>query len=299
MHPEAFASEVVADKPNTDALLAAMASLKTVQTQATDATESDAPDTVVEETATAYDSDAATSASISEYTPTDEELAAAEGSESDFSEQLETHSSADFLPTESLAEPVAPAANEQAAPSAVQDAEAAPAPLAQPEREPANMGLGLDTTGAQHALCPGVDVNALSALLPNGEKLVHEAQIDPWSHMISCIKPQSFMQVVMMHSAMQLDGTQMHLTVEPSQAHLLSDSLQQNIQTAVSQHLGQTIHVSMTVADVANTPMQLKQKIKAFRLEHSKQLFESDPSIQHLVSTFGASVKDGTLKPKP
>ena len=128
---------------------------------------------------------------------------------------------------------------------------------------------------------------------------MHEAQIDEWSNMISHIKPQSFMQVVMMHSAMQRSSNQIMLTVGQEQSHLLSDTLHNKIQEAISKHLQQPIELQIKVGVAHNTPMQIKQKIKAFRLQHANQLFASDPDMQKLMNTFNAQVKDGSMQPKP
>ena len=254
-HPNAFESEPVAEKPATDDLLGALDSLKHITTDKSDETNS------IEN-------------SVSEFVPSAEEIAEAEG-------VAETE--VDISEPESLfaSEPV-----EQ--PNEIL-----------PETNPEHMGLGTDNQAQAHSLVNGVTPDNLVAELPNGDTLTHEAQIDEWSNMISHIKPQSFMQVVMMHSAMHRADNQITLTVEESQSHLLSDTLHSMIQEAVSKHLEQPIELLIQVGTAQNTPMQIKKKIKAFRLQHANQLFESDPSMQKLMSTFNAKVKDGSMQPKP
>ena len=86
-----------------------------------------------------------------------------------------------------------------------------------PETNPEHMGLGTDNQAQAHSFVNGVTPDNLVAELPNGDTLTHEAQIDEWSNMISHIKPQSFM-MVMMHSAMHRADNQITLTVEESQS---------------------------------------------------------------------------------
>jgi hypothetical protein len=286
-HPNAFESEPVAEKPATDDLLGALDSLKHITVKKTDEENTSAP---AAKQSPSIESDVVINAEgetetthnlVSEFVPSEEELAEAEDlaePEADI-EQTEVVS-----PTAQTLEPTS-----QFAPSA---------PIL-PETNPSQMGLGTDNQVQAHSLVPGVTPDNLVAELPNGDTLTHEAQIDEWSNMISHIKPQSFMQVVMMHSAMQRTGNQITLTVEDNQSHLLSDTLHNKIQEAISKHLQQPIELQIKVGVAHNTPMQIKQKIKAFRLRHANQLFESDPDMQKLMNTFNAQVKDGSMQPKP
>ncbi|WP_418026020.1 DNA polymerase III subunit gamma/tau C-terminal domain-containing protein [Opacimonas sp. LMIT016] len=273
-HPNAFESEPVAEKPATDDLLGALDSLKHITVKKTDeehtsaSTAKQSPSIESDVAINAEGETETTHNSVSEFVPSEKELAEAE----------------DFAEPEPEPEPTS-----QFAPSA---------PIL-PETNPSQMGLGTDNQAQAHSLVPGVTPDNLVAELPNGDTLTHEAQIDEWSNMISHIKPQSFMQVVMMHSAMQRTGNQITLTVEDNQSHLLSDTLHNKIQEAISKHLQQPIELQIKVGVAHNTPMQIKQKIKAFRLRHANQLFESDPDMQKLMNTFNAQVKDGSMQPKP
>ena len=286
-HPNAFESRPVADKPATDDLLGALDSLKHIRTKKTD--EENTSEASAQQPP-ALESDAVTSAevetettqnSVSEFVPSEEELAEAE----DFVEpEADIEETEVVSPSAQTLEPTS-----QFAPSA----------QILPETNPSQMGLGTDNQAQAHSLVPGVTPDNLVAELPNGDTLMHEAQIDEWSNMISHIKPQSFMQVVMMHSAMQRSSNQIMLTVGQEQSHLLSDTLHNKIQEAISKHLQQPIELQIKVGVAHNTPMQIKQKIKAFRLQHANQLFASDPDMQKLMNTFNAQVKDGSMQPKP
>ena len=171
-------------------------------------------------------------------------------------------------------------------------------PLAQPERDPSKMGL------VHHGDMPAVDVQQvqaeqLTAILPNGDKLTSAAQIDEWANTISKLNLGGLNKQLALHSAFQRNAKIVTLLLDEQKSHLQSDAAIEVVCTALSNHFGEPINVNVTCGQPAQTPFSLQMQINQIRKAHAEAIFNSDPELQKLKNTFGASVVDGSLKPKP
>ena len=171
-------------------------------------------------------------------------------------------------------------------------------PLAQPERDPAKMGL-VQHTDTESVTVQHVSNTTLSAILPNGDKLTSAAQVDNWANMIANMQLSGLNKQLALHSAFSQEGNHVHLTLEQDKSHLRSDAAVSVVQEALSEQLGQAVTVAVEVGNPAETPYSLQMQINQIRKAHAETIFNSDPNLQKLKDTFGASVIDGSLKPKP
>jgi DNA polymerase-3 subunit gamma/tau len=171
-------------------------------------------------------------------------------------------------------------------------------PLAQPERDPSKMGL------VHHGDMPAVNfqqvqAEQLTAILPNGDKLTSAAQIDEWANTISKLNLGGLNKQLALHSAFQRNAKTVTLLLDEQKSHLQSDAAIEVVCTALSNHFGEPINVNVTCGQPAHTPFSLQMQINQIRKAHAEAIFNSDPELQKLKNTFGASVVDGSLKPKP
>lgn len=171
-------------------------------------------------------------------------------------------------------------------------------PLAQPERDPSKMGL------VHHEDMPAVNfqqvqAEQLTAILPNGDKLTSAAQIDEWANTISKLNLGGLNKQLAIHSAFQRNANTVTLLLDEQKGHLQSDAAIDVVCTALSNHFGEPINVNVTCGQPTHTPFSLQMQINQIRKAHAEAIFNSDPELQKLKNTFGASVVDGSLKPKP
>ncbi len=189
--------------------------------------------------------------------------------------------------------PVAPSSSANA-----DESEEPSQPLAQPERDPSKMGL------VHHEDMPAVNfqqvqAEQLTAILPNGDKLTSAAQIDEWANTISKLNLGGLNKQLAIHSAFQRNANTVTLLLDEQKGHLQSDAAIDVVCTALSNHFGEPINVNVTCGQPTHTPFSLQMQINQIRKAHAEAIFNSDPELQKLKNTFGASVVDGSLKPKP
>jgi len=171
-------------------------------------------------------------------------------------------------------------------------------PLAQPERDPSKMGL------VHHEDAPAVNfqqvqAEQLTAILPNGDKLTSAAQIDEWANTISQLNLGGLNKQLALHSAFQRSDNTVTLLLDEQKGHLQSDAAIEVVRSALSNHFAVPINVNVICGQPAYTPFALQMQINQIRKAHAESIFNSDPELQKLKNTFGASVVDGSLKPKP
>ena len=189
--------------------------------------------------------------------------------------------------------PVAPSSSANA-----DESEEPSQPLAQPERDPSKMGL------VHHEDMPAVNfqqvqAEQLTAILPNGDKLTSAAQIDEWANTISKLNLGGLNKQLAIHSAFQRNANTVTLLLDEQKGHLQSVAAIDVVCTALSNHFGEPINVNVTCGQPTHTPFSLQMQINQIRKAHAEAIFNSDPELQKLKNTFGASVVDGSLKPKP
>ena len=189
--------------------------------------------------------------------------------------------------------PVAPSSSANA-----DESEEPSQPLAQPERDPSKMGL------VHHEDMPAVNfqqvqAEQLTAILPNGDKLTSAAQIDEWANTISKLNLGGLNKQLAIHSAFQRNANTVTLLLDEQKGHLQSDAAIEVVRSALSNHFAVPINVNVICGQPAYTPFALQMQINQIRKAHAESIFNSDPELQKLKNTFGASVVDGSLKPKP
>ena len=218
-------------------------------------------------------------------TPTEPEVAA----------EIKPEVTPEEQPTSELrVEPLAPVVPSTSA----DESEESLLPLAQPERDPSKMGL------VHHGDMPAVDVQQvqaeqLTAILPNGDKLTSAAQIDEWANTISKLNLGGLNKQLALHSAFQRNASTVTLLLDEQKSHLQSDAAIEVVRTALSNHFAEPMNVNVICGQPAHTPFSLQMQINQIRKAHAEAIFNSDPELQKLKNTFGASVVDGSLKPKP
>ena len=144
-------------------------------------------------------------------------------------------------------------------------------PLAQPERDPAKMGL-VQHTDTESVTVQHVSNTTLSAILPNGDKLTSAAQVDNWANMIANMQLSGLNKQLALHSAFSQEGNHVHLTLEQDKSHLRSDAAVSVVQEALSEQLGQAVTVAVEVGNPAETPYSLQMQINQIRKAHAETI---------------------------
>jgi DNA polymerase-3 subunit gamma/tau len=151
---------------------------------------------------------------------------------------------------------------------------------------------------ANNAASKTIQDESLKPYLENGDKLIYASQIDAWSNTIESLNVGGLIKQTALHSTYHKVDSEITLTMHNSQEHLLNDSVQQQLQGALSEVLQQTIQLTIELGEPSNTPFELQQRIQNMRLAHATDIANTDTSVQQLIHSFNASVIPGSIKPE-
>jgi len=218
-----------------------------------------------------------------------------EGNESaDVEKPVETITTNELLTT--TEQPATPTL--KAEPAMQLEPETVPESLAQPENDPSKMGL-IDHSGVAKVNVQHVDIEALSAMLPNGDKLTSAAQIDDWTNVIGQLNLTGLNKQLAIHSSFSRKGDVVSLLLDHDKEHLHNETSVTALTESLSVFFNTAITVEVSFGSPINTPYALQMHINQIRNEYAQSILNSNPELQKLQSTFGTSVVSGTLKPKP
>ena len=100
-----------------------------------------------------------------------------------------------------------------------------------------------------------------------------------------------------MHSTLEQNGSQWRLWLRPEHKHLLSNKTQAELETLISQHLGQTIQLSVALGDHGQTPADVEQQLYLAARARARDEIEADDAVQFLISRFAAELDTDSIEP--
>ena len=98
-----------------------------------------------------------------------------------------------------------------------------------------------------------------------------------------------------------LDATQIDLNLPKAQEHLLAGAHQAKLRAALQQRYGAAFKVNINVASIAqseiNSPVAIANREQQERQAQAVKEIQRDPFVRELVDSFGAHVKESSIKP--
>ncbi|MFT4937604.1 MAG: DNA polymerase-3 subunit gamma/tau [Paraglaciecola sp.] len=136
------------------------------------------------------------------------------------------------------------------------------------------------------------------AFLADGQKVIAAQQLDSWSQLIEQMEVTALTKQLALHSSYAKQDNKVILTLLESKEHLNTDSAKQQLQQALSQVLMQDVSLQVLMDKPINTPFAVQQNINQVRLEHAKNIVETDKSFGLLRESFAAQVQEDSVKPR-
>jgi len=93
------------------------------------------------------------------------------------------------------------------------------------------------------------------------------------------------------------DDNNITLTVPDSQKHLLDPNYQDKLSSAINQHFGRRIQLSLRVGGTGNTPAKQIFEEKAIVQSEAESAIQQDDFVQALMKDFGANIIPSSIKP--
>lgn len=120
-----------------------------------------------------------------------------------------------------------------------------------------------------------------------------------WETMITGMNLSGMLQQLAANCALsQRDGDRISLTMSPNHKYLLSKSREQGLAQALSQHLGQTIKLTISLEGAASaTPAELQQQRADDRQSQAEAVIANDDTVQAIIEAFDGQLKPGSVQP--
>ncbi|MEQ1602167.1 MAG: DNA polymerase III subunit gamma/tau [Methylophilaceae bacterium] len=98
---------------------------------------------------------------------------------------------------------------------------------------------------------------------------------------------------------LRFDENAIYLSVPQSQNHLLNQSYQEKLSSAISQYFGKKIQLHFEIGGTGNTPAQQISEEKATLQSNAVAAINQDDFVQALVKDFDAQIIPSSIKPIP
>jgi len=94
------------------------------------------------------------------------------------------------------------------------------------------------------------------------------------------------------------NGKALELTLDETQAHLRTDSLQEKLRVALSEHLGEKLRLQISLGrPAAETPAQRRQREEVELQRKAVASIKGDPNVLAMEQAFGATLDEESIKP--
>ena len=159
----------------------------------------------------------------------------------------------------------------------------------------------------QHSLATSTDSDSVATLSPEAvafDGSINEenfsirfaAQVDAWAARVETLDTGGLSRLFLLNAAMQLDGTELTLTVAQSQQHLDSSSFRIKLQQVLEHSFKQALNITIQYQpEVANSPLAIQQNIVQQRFGYVSRLLQQDDNVQQLQKMFDAELLTDTI----
>ena len=120
-----------------------------------------------------------------------------------------------------------------------------------------------------------------------------------WENIVSALNLTGMTQQLAIHCTIgKRDKESFQLNMAPTHKHLLGKSRESALATALGQHLGLTINLTITVEEEpGTTPANLQQTRDDIRLDQARTTIDDDSAVQAFKDAFDAQVNPETVQP--
>ncbi|OAN18528.1 DNA polymerase III subunit gamma/tau [Photobacterium jeanii] len=130
------------------------------------------------------------------------------------------------------------------------------------------------------------------------KQLVNEAaNQDSWSDLVTKLNVGRLVQQLALNSAFKQEGQQVTLCLRAAQGHLDSPKAREQLQQAISEHLEQSIELTIELSDEGQTPLEWRDAIYQQKLGQAKQSLMQDPNVKFICQRFAAALDEESIRP--
>ena len=120
---------------------------------------------------------------------------------------------------------------------------------------------------------------------------------DPWARLVAELPLGGLLRQLAMHSTLEQQDDQWQLWLRPEHKHLLNDKTRAELEALVSQHLGRSISVRVSLGGEGQTPSDVELQLYQAARARAKDEIEADDAVQFLISRFAAELDADSIEP--
>lgn len=130
------------------------------------------------------------------------------------------------------------------------------------------------------------------------QKLVQESvQQSEWAALIAKLDTAKLVEQLALNSFYRKDGTSIELVLRPTHAHLNNDKAQSELLQAINDQLGEQCHLSVTIGEEGETPLELRERLYQGKLSQAMDSLASDPNVHFIEQRFQAVLDKESVRP--
>lgn len=123
------------------------------------------------------------------------------------------------------------------------------------------------------------------------------AEVDAWSASVDNLPATGRIRQVLLHSRLKREGDGYKLVVDEQQQVLCTPSSTQELERLLRELVGDDIPLTLDFAPVDMTPYVIQQAIDHYRAEHVLASIKNNPTINHLMQRFDATLDESSVTP--
>ncbi|CZF77440.1 DNA polymerase III subunit gamma/tau [Grimontia marina] len=130
------------------------------------------------------------------------------------------------------------------------------------------------------------------------DKLEKESiELDEWSRIASALEAPRLVKQMALNASMERDGNQINLCLRSEQAHLNTDKAQAALLAALSNQLGTSLTLSVTLGEAGTTPLEWRDRLYTEKLAQASQSLSDDPNVRFICQRFSAQIDEESVRP--
>jgi DNA polymerase-3 subunit gamma/tau len=120
---------------------------------------------------------------------------------------------------------------------------------------------------------------------------------DEWAALIKQLSIAKLVEQLALNSSCQRQGSSMQLTLRGNQVHLNNERAVSELSSAISEALGESVELTITIGEAGMTPLELREEKYQQKLAAARNSLESDANVRFIQQRFSAELDLDSIRP--
>ncbi len=120
---------------------------------------------------------------------------------------------------------------------------------------------------------------------------------DEWAALIKQLSIAKLVEQLALNSSCQRQGSSMQLTLRSNQVHLNNERSVSELSSAISEVLGESVELTITIGEAGMTPLELREEKYQQKLAVARNSLETDANVRFIQQRFAAELDLDSIRP--